>query len=44
LANLQTAKAQTFHLAMKKNGKTCIDCHAGIAHGSPSAINLLGAP
>lgn len=28
----QTVKAQEFHLSMAKNGKTCIDCHAGIAH------------
>jgi len=28
----QSAKAQEYHLAMKNNGKTCIDCHAGIAH------------
>lgn len=44
LTSLQTAKAQTFHLAMKKNGKTCIDCHAGIAHGPLPAITSLGAP
>jgi cytochrome c-type protein NapC len=28
----QTAKAQEYHQAMFNNGKTCIDCHAGIAH------------
>ena len=32
LLNVQTAKAQEFHQAAKSNGKTCIDCHAGIAH------------
>lgn len=29
---LQSAKAQEYHTAMRDNGKTCIDCHAGIAH------------
>ncbi len=38
---LQTAKAQEFHLAMQKNGKTCIDCHAGIAH-TPATNNVSG--
>ncbi|MDA8752689.1 NapC/NirT family cytochrome c, partial [Halieaceae bacterium] len=28
----QSAKAREFHQAMQKNGKTCIDCHTGIAH------------
>ena len=28
----QTAKAQEYHQAMLTNGKTCIDCHSGIAH------------
>ncbi|MEP4487077.1 MAG: NapC/NirT family cytochrome c [Halioglobus sp.] len=28
----QSAKAQEYHQAMKANGKTCIDCHSGIAH------------
>lgn len=28
----QSAKAQEYHQAMKTNGKTCIDCHSGIAH------------
>jgi cytochrome c-type protein NapC len=32
LMAVQSAKAQEYHLAMRKNGKTCIDCHAGIAH------------
>jgi len=32
LASAQSAKAQQFHLAMAQQGKTCIDCHAGIAH------------
>jgi len=29
---LQSAKAQQYHGAMKSQGKTCIDCHQGIAH------------
>ena len=33
LVSQQTAKPQEVHLAMKSNGKTCVDCHAGIAHG-----------
>jgi len=32
VAALQSAKAQQFHAAKRLNGKTCIDCHAGIAH------------
>ena len=32
LLGVQTAKAQEFHQAAKSNGKTCIDCHAGVAH------------
>lgn len=38
LTALQSSKAQAFHQAMSTNGKTCIDCHAGIAHPS----NLAG--
>lgn len=37
LVSQQTAKAQEFHLAIKNNGKTCVDCHAGIAHTPPSS-------
>ena len=29
---LQSAKAQQYHQAKRVNDKTCIDCHAGIAH------------
>jgi cytochrome c-type protein NapC len=29
---LQSAKAQRYHKARRMNDKTCIDCHAGIAH------------
>lgn len=32
---LQTEKAQQFHTAAQMNEKTCIDCHAGIAHTPP---------
>ncbi len=32
LAAVQSSKAQRYHGAMARNGKTCIDCHAGIAH------------
>ena len=32
LSVIQTSKAQRFHRALTKNRKTCIDCHAGIAH------------
>jgi len=37
MAALQSAKAQQYHAAKKLNGKTCIDCHAGIAHPENSA-------
>lgn len=30
--SLQSEKAQEYHQAERNNGKTCIDCHAGIAH------------
>jgi cytochrome c-type protein NapC len=29
---IQSSKAQQYHQAMASQGKTCIDCHAGIAH------------
>lgn len=29
---LQSAKARQFHQVMQDNGKTCIACHAGLAH------------
>jgi cytochrome c-type protein NapC len=32
LASAQSAKAQQYHQAMRSNGKTCIDCHSGVAH------------
>ncbi|MEQ8801457.1 NapC/NirT family cytochrome c [Haliea sp.] len=37
---LQSAKAQEYHQAMASNGKTCIDCHAGIAHPDNSGQPL----
>ena len=32
LATLQSERARKYHLNMDRNGKTCISCHAGIAH------------
>ena len=32
LVAVQSSKAQKYHGAMERRGKTCIDCHAGIAH------------
>ena len=32
LAAVQSAKAQRYHKASRVKDKTCIDCHAGIAH------------
>ncbi len=32
LPALQTAKARQYHQNMDRDGKTCISCHAGIAH------------
>jgi cytochrome c-type protein NapC len=37
LMALQSSKAQEYHQAMRNNGKTCIDCHAGIAHPENTA-------
>lgn len=34
---LQSVKAQKYHQAMQNEQKTCIDCHAGIAHPENSA-------
>lgn len=34
-SSLQSEKAQSRHLKMKSEGKTCIDCHFGIAHTEP---------
>lgn len=35
MADLQTEKAQARHIKGKAEGKTCIDCHFGIAHKEP---------
>ena len=35
---LQTEKAQEYHVGPLSNGKTCIDCHKGIAHKLPAGI------
>ncbi|MFV8819619.1 NapC/NirT family cytochrome c [Haliea sp. E17] len=32
LASAQSAQARKYHMAMESQGKTCIDCHTGIAH------------
>lgn len=34
---LQSAKAQKYHAAERMGNKTCIDCHAGIAHPDNTA-------
>ena len=36
LTALQSAKAQEYHALERSRGKTCIDCHAGIAHPETS--------
>ena len=33
----QAKRAQREHAAMNEEGKTCIDCHQGVAHDLPSA-------
>jgi len=47
-ASAQSAKARQYHLAMAGSGKTCIDCHAGLAHdpadmpgASVAAVDVL---
>jgi nitrate/TMAO reductase-like tetraheme cytochrome c subunit len=35
---LQSEKAQEYHAGPLANGKTCIDCHKGIAHKLPDGI------
>jgi cytochrome c-type protein NapC len=39
LLAVQSVKAREYHVAMRKNDKTCIDCHAGIAHPENSGNN-----
>ena len=34
-SELQSEKARSRHASAKANGKTCIDCHFGIAHKEP---------
>lgn len=34
-SDLQSEKAKARHMSAKANGKTCIDCHFGIAHHEP---------
>jgi cytochrome c-type protein NapC len=34
----QSEKAQEYHAPALANGKTCIDCHKGIAHNLPQGI------
>ena len=34
----QTEKAQEYHSPALANGKTCIDCHKGMAHNLPEGI------
>lgn len=34
----QSEKAQEFHVGPLANGKTCIDCHKGLAHKLPPGI------
>jgi cytochrome c-type protein NapC len=36
----QTNRAMTQHIQGDKEGKTCIDCHKGIAHRLPDMYNL----
>ncbi len=35
-SDLQSEKAKSRHTSAKANGKTCIDCHFGIAHKEPA--------
>lgn len=35
LLSMQTAKAQEYHQRAEQQGKTCIDCHAGLTHTPP---------
>jgi cytochrome c-type protein NapC len=32
LPSSQSARARKYHLAMEEQGRTCIECHSGIAH------------
>lgn len=39
LFSVQTAKAQEYHQAVENQGKTCIDCHAGLTHTPPDQVS-----
>jgi cytochrome c-type protein NapC len=46
---LQSVKARRFHEQSAQNGKTCIDCHSGIAHpdsasGGPTPAEVMAGP
>lgn len=43
LASAQSAKAVEYHGVARSKGKTCIDCHAGIAHPENSQPELSAA-
>ena len=43
LTAMQSAKAQLYHGARQLNNKTCIDCHAGIAHPDGSTDSVPAA-
>ena len=34
----QTLEVRGFHVSASRNGKTCIDCHKGVAHKLPEGI------
>ena len=38
MVSKQSEKAQEYHAPALSNGKTCIDCHKGIAHKLPQGI------
>ena len=40
-SDLQSEKAKARHSTMKETGKTCIDCHFGIAHKEPDGPGPL---
>lgn len=41
---LQSATARQFHQAMQDNDKTCIDCHAGLAHNPADMPGATAEP
>ena len=40
---LQSEQAQRYHQAIGKQGKTCIDCHQGIAHPTAGDPGVVGS-